>query len=186
MRPDIFMENVVSLLIIFSISLTGLSFHGTQRPLCLGWAVHPSYSVCESPLMSLHLCRAQPAFSNHLQKPSFSHLLNCCYTLPSIWLYVVLHFSYCYICVSLISSAKLYSLEERHITWISSITSSVPQSVLGMQQLLWKKEREGGRKEREGGRKEKTHWIFLSFKAETPLKKSLPESCCEALYKAVG
>ena len=84
MRPDIFMENVVSLLIIFSISLTGLSFHGTQRPLCLGWAVHPSYSVCESPLMSLHLCRAQPAFSNHLQKPSFSHLLNCCYTLPSI------------------------------------------------------------------------------------------------------
>ena len=73
MCPDIFMENVVSFRRIFSVSLMGLSLTGVRRPLRLVWAVHLSYSVCENQLISLHLLRAQIAFSNHVQRPPISY-----------------------------------------------------------------------------------------------------------------
>ena len=136
MCPDIFMENVVGFLRVFSVSLMGLSLPGVRRPLRLVWALHPSYSVCENQLMSLHLARPQTAFSNHVQRPPISFIVTYFTFYLIFHCTMVLCFSHCFIWVS--SSLQLnYTIWRKgQSTRISCTTSIVPHSMLGMLYLL--------------------------------------------------
>ena len=137
-----FMENVVSIPIIFNISLMGLSFK-VPREICVWvgvWVLSILwYSADVFTSLWSPTCLLQPfPETSPLSSPTSS---TECHTLPSIWLYVILSCCYCYMGVSFISSTTLYSLEERNIISIPPTTSPVHHSVLGRRQLPFLKKK---------------------------------------------